>query len=355
MKLTEAIEHIQNNELDKLDVLCQELDSMNEIPSKVFIDKLQVIRDILKENAKIKVIEVNCTETKNFFTIIEEKVNQYRYLNKHLSFEVAIRGKMTRRKDEYAMNKEYFENEFFPINLFGKQEVNSKYEVKKLGFYNEIGRSFALSFKIEKATNQVSGLWICNNYAAKNKEFETYDFCKMTIFLDEYIDFKANEEYKVLEKKAAKNLVIQKKYIDKILHYNDLKDLFNELPFKNDFIDFETTYRLANEWEYFIRQIDYLMANLPLAKKCKLALYEFEFMDENPTMTIEIWQEKHKYLFDNILHFFHINVFDLYCIEHDDHFLLGNNHCIKFEKEELELMIKFKATACTLEWWHINF
>ncbi len=355
MSITEVIEHIQNNELDKLGVLSQELDSMNEIPSKPFIDKLQVIRDILKEDTKIKVIEVNCTETKNLFSIIEEKVNKYSHPNEQLRFDLAIQGKMTRRKDEFTMKKEYFENEFFPINLFGKQEINSNYEIKKLGFYNEIGRSFALSFKIEKARNQVSGLWICNNYAAKNKEFETYGFCKMTIFLDEYIDFKANAEYQILEKKAAENLVIQKKYIDKILHYNDLKDLFNELPFKNDFIDFETTYKLANEWDYFIRQVEFFIAYLPFAKECKLALYEFEFMEENPTMTVEVWQEKHKVLFDNILHFFRINDFDLYCLEFDDYFLLGNNHCIKFKKEELELMIKFKATACTLEWWHINF
>ena len=77
MQINKAIELIQNNELEELQVLCSKFDPLNDLPVTVFIKKLARRRSWMRENEINQIYEKNRdVETAPYLTVQEYLENK---------------------------------------------------------------------------------------------------------------------------------------------------------------------------------------------------------------------------------------------------------------------------------------
>jgi hypothetical protein len=345
MNIKETIELIQKNELEQLQVLCSKFVTLNDLPIDIFIEKLNDARQNLINYPNIKVFEVEATISNKLYEGVDDYLNK-RELIDALTFDGNLNPLLNIRKLELLENKKYYEEVFLPTAWLGRPFYNDNKEFKSYCFFGETYFNFAVTFELVKGTDEVVNMWYCKKFTCAElgvNDKHTYNF---KVYVDEYQNFIKNEIYFELELKVKENEEIVEMYRTRILSYLNIQSLHFELQHKNYIKVSRDLYRIANNWSNLFLQIEDLLDYLPYSAECKIALDEYENIDDNENLTPCLWKLKHQDLIDKLFNFNLGILDDRSCKETEDYIFLDNDLNIKIEKKDFEIVKKF----CDITW-----
>jgi hypothetical protein len=348
MQISKAIELIQKNEIEQLQVLCSKFETLNDLPIDVFFEKLIKVRNTLTKKADLIIFLVKGRYKNLLFNSLEEYLEKKETIDSVCN-DLDFNPLYNFCKDEIMFNKKYYENEYIVNLALGKLQRNENYEYETLCFFEETNANFALTFEFEAKTDEVKNIWFCNHFESDRLGLNDKFTRKFDVYVDECKSFVKTEAFIKIESytKLLSNELGH--YFDKFITHEELSDLNSEIKTREIFFNERNQFKLANEWSVLCENILKLHDLFYYEGECREVLKDYEKIGKNYNITPCLWKAYNYYLNNNLLSIKNVDFFEKYCTEFDDYFEIGSELKLKIRKADLVSVKKYIEIAWNLK------